>query len=757
MRPPYLPISQIAAVQRDWPSLLAGPSQAGAGTPPITYPTTPLVIKVELLLGDTWVNVVGGTNGILYEPRIRIERGRKPESRTAGPSSCRITLKNPDQVWSPRNTASPYYGKLNRNVQLRVTVNPGDKDYVRFTGYVSQWPQQWTTGQHRWVTIEANGILRRIQQGKSPLKAPIYRAMIAQNPYAYWTLTDVTGTANCASSVSGGTPSELLGAGGDIGGISDTPDGQPAFVVNTGGLRGTVTPTKVGASDGWIIGFGMKSTKVPLAMQPFVESAITFYLDGTDLGRIEMVLPEGDLGGFPTEFDFFNSSGTIVSSLVGDPFIDPSDYDDEWKYYQILAVRSGLTLNLFAYYEGGQVSINSIALSSATAGNVTSYQINPKLVDHTNLHTSFSNISVLARNTINNDSSAFQGYPGEAPTNRFARLCTEEGLPYVVSEADPDGEGMGAQQVKTLIDLLRECEAVNEGIIDETLDGKIRLISRTVLWNQPPSMTIDYNSGVIKPGFLPTDDDLIVRNDWTITRTGGNSRQYQENIGPLSINDPTALTNPGVGKYDDSATLSLSTDDAAYQHATFRVFRGTVNEIRISAMPLHFTADPGLLPYWLAMDMVETSRFLITNTPKEMGSIPADQIMTGYSEVIDQLEWTAVPSSIPASTEKLGVLDFYGWTDCGASYLAEDLDATETDVDLQINDICFWYHDEGNYNVMIRGEEVTVTAVSVPVGSGSSWTQTLTVIRSVNGVVLAHPLSAGLIQVMVSEPFIPIL
>jgi hypothetical protein len=45
-----------------------------------------------------------------------------------------------------------------------------------------------------------------------------------------------------------------------------------------------------------------------------------------------------------------------------------------------------------------------------------------------------------------------------------------------------------------------------------------------------------------------------------------------------------------------------------------------------------------------------------------------------------------------------------------------------------------WGHDDGDYRIIIGGEEMTVTAVTAP----SAGQQTFTVVRAVNGVVKSH-------------------
>ena len=76
---------------------------------------------------------------------IQITRGRSDEISGIEPSTCTVTLDNSDGRFTPRNAAGAYYPNVKRGRPLRVTVTHDGVDYVRFTGYVAQWPVQWPT------------------------------------------------------------------------------------------------------------------------------------------------------------------------------------------------------------------------------------------------------------------------------------------------------------------------------------------------------------------------------------------------------------------------------------------------------------------------------------------------------------------------------------------------------------------------------------------------------------------------------------
>ena len=101
-----MPIApHVAAWGSRWPRQSVGPLGLQSGVPPVTFPTTPLRIRVELLLYPAlgmWVDI---SSYVMYDQKIVITRGRRNEQSTAGPSTCQLRLRNSDRRFSPRNPA----------------------------------------------------------------------------------------------------------------------------------------------------------------------------------------------------------------------------------------------------------------------------------------------------------------------------------------------------------------------------------------------------------------------------------------------------------------------------------------------------------------------------------------------------------------------------------------------------------------------------------------------------------------------------
>lgn len=75
-------------------------------------------VKVEAQLGS-WVDI---TTSVRLVEGIEITRGRSDEAQFVDRGTCHFSLNNPDGQFSPNNPTGSYYGYLNRNARMRVSV-----------------------------------------------------------------------------------------------------------------------------------------------------------------------------------------------------------------------------------------------------------------------------------------------------------------------------------------------------------------------------------------------------------------------------------------------------------------------------------------------------------------------------------------------------------------------------------------------------------------------------------------------------------
>lgn len=721
----------------------------GGGKGPITFPATLLRIRVELQIGPfgIWTDI---TPYVLWRDKIRITRGRRNEQSTAPASTCALTLKNGDRRFSPRNVNGPWYKQFGRNTKMRVWLNPGSGDSLRFTGEIPDWSPKWITGNARTVAIQASGMMRRFEQGDDPALSAMrrsYRADVVQ-PVAYWPLEGGRDADVLYDAITG-APSETGGfaftdgtAGVARFGVGDLGPGSDLVADISGGWNldlnlplGITATGEVTLEFSVMFGTTVRSgtySKCGIRLNPQVAAShIAFNVFINDSGLIEVQWFEADAG-----LGLLAGPTTVYSAGSENIF------DGQPRVFHLDLAASGGTNVAWSLYENDTLlDSNTITPSFSGAMNAAPFRAACVSTTGADDNSVMGHVAVYTTNIAPDRYTALTGHRGETPTDRFARICMEEGISYVIGELVVDTEGMGPQGIESPFALLSECEQTSEGLIDETREGALRLSSRTARWVPDVLLMLDYAHATYGNQVYdidPTDDDFALVNDWTISRDGGASAQAEQTDGPLNVNAPEDDPE-GVNRKRDSATLSLEDDTQPAQHAHWRLRKGTVDELRYPAITIALHRNPELIPGWLAMDI--NGRLGVLNPPADVGPDTIAQYAEGYTEDFDQFTWEATVNASPVTTgEAWRYNDVTGSAryDCAGSTLTTDHDSSTTSLSLTITDNCVWRHAYGDFTITVGGEDMIVTAAGSASGSLGSQAQTLTVTRSTNGAVLSH-------------------
>jgi hypothetical protein len=684
------------------------------------FPASPLGVRVSLAIGQdptadpatwSWTDV---SSRVRYVDRIVITRGRRNEQTQASAATCRLTFLNLDGMFSPRNVYGPYWGMLRRNTPLRVEVNPGTGWHTRFTGFVPEWsPTTDISGKFRVVPVAAQGVLRRLEQGDTPLKSALYRAVLTTAPEAYWPLEDGSGSTVAGSAVGGPAMTTAgtvtFAAYTDLAGAAQTPD------IDSGSLFGTITGV---SATSWHAEFAIK--------MPFINGAVArVYTSSTAAGAWRIFLPtdaSGSVQVYVTDFD----GGSVLFALLGTTA--GAAFENAWHHVGVTAEQSGANIVGKLYVDG---VLQATSSGAGTLGAPYQFWANHLVL----AVTSMAHIAVGSSATISTAASALAGYDGELAAARFDRLGTEEDVPHDVALATTT-EAMGPQGVDTFLNLERAAELADEGLIVERFDGRLGLDPRALRYNRDATLTLNYSAGHV--GDVPdiTDDDLLTRNDVTITRDGGSSGRAVETTGPMGTDGSV-----GVGRYDEAQTVNLNDDDQPLQHASWREHIGTVDEQRFPQVKINLRRNPDLIQQWLATDVGH--RYVITNLPTlDLPPQPVDQLLEGYTEAIDPLMWEAWLNGSPSSGYEVYQVedgsDNRSRIIPGTSTL--DLTYLSTDTSLSVTSSSVAWIDSATYPadfpfaIVIAGEVMTCTAIT-----GTGLTQTFTVTRALYGTAKTLP------------------
>lgn len=605
----------------------------------MAFPTTALSITIELALGAdltaspstwAWTDV---TSYVYVRDGLTITRGRADGVKETPASTCEFTANNRDGRWCGSNPTGAWYGQLGKNTPIRVKTGEGTTS-VRWTGFLSALPPRWDpSGNDKYVTVKASGILQRLERGITPLRSPITRSVVSNSPVGYWPCEDGSGAVALAE-YGGGSPMTWYG-GLEPGSIG--PGGSSPLPEWTGAaeLQGNVTAHAVTGE--WHIACVFNFPGSPAA----ATTILRWHTTGT-YPTWQVVLTAGSPDTIALQA--FDASGTMQIN-DSDSFVDGDGVElhDQWLVLDVGVQINGGT-NLFygatVYGDFGGTGFAASIESSISGGRITKFIV-PYSVNTVGMYAGHFAAWNEYQSSVPVDPTSLGGFDGDGTGDRIDRLASQ--LAAIDGSVSLLGYeffiAMGPQPQDTVTAVLREAEAVDGGRLYEAMDAVDEgafLVMKfgNVITNQDVDLTVANSSGQLGLPFDPTDDDQYIRNDWTTSRSGnsageGSSARYIATAGPLT---PTE-----VGTYDDSVSLNVQTDAQLIHQAGWRVNHGTVPGLRFPTIALNLAASPELIPDWITCDVGD--RMQVTSPPAGMSPETLDLLIEGWTESFGPYDW----------------------------------------------------------------------------------------------------------------------
>jgi hypothetical protein len=718
------PSSRTATVSvgAPWAAVSIAVRQPAVGS--VTFPQTPLRMKTELALGANpnqdpafwaglWTDISDDA-----QPRdggVAIKLGRADETSTVGPSSMTgLTLDNSAGRYVRLNPNGPYYGLLSKNTPIQNWIDVGDGWRLRYRGFVSEFPPKSRGGQvDEHMPIEAAGITRRLARGRV-LNSPLRKAITSRGEAdAYWPLESdgSSGLLDRPAMVTRGATS--FGDGGPPGsaGALTAPYGSSTFSIVQG----------MASTGGWQVSWWLEQPEGATDVSPVIRwlTPNSFY---------------GRWNGY-ADTGLVTVEVTEHFALLGHQLIGTVDIRGKGPVQvTVRAINSGSDMIYYIFVNGvldaTEVVPGDVAAPVTTAGVNNLNFVTPHDIQGTVSHLFISVADPGISNTAFAASLAWlldagAGHPGERATDRIRRVSSEANIPVLIVGDGGRSEPMGPQPINDFLDILRDCEAADGGVLFERRDGRLAYQARAGRYNATPTFTLDYAAGDVAPPLEPTDDDQHLRNDFTASRANGGSA--------ARVLDQAHIDE--VGEYADSGTVNVAGDIQLPHQAGWRVHLGTADDLRYSAITPNLNGQPSLITDWAAADV--GSAAAITNPGRDLPPGQVDVFVEGYTETIDTVSWVAIPNCSPGKPWKVIRLDdtVLGRLASAGSALNSSVTTTGTSLSVKTTSGPLWSIDAGDrpFDVVIGGEVMTVTNVT-----GGSSPQTFTVTRSINGVIKTH-------------------
>jgi hypothetical protein len=658
-----------------------------------------------------------------------IERGYTDEG-TIKPS--RMSMRINDSAaptLNPSRPNSPLYGVTGRSMPAAITCGGTTRAWLETAVLDPDQDQAYSEASYstasprgkRWIDLEAYGPLYRIGQWSDLVQAPMTRTFLSySNLIGFWPgddagLSTQVGNGGSFSNVTAGDASAPAGASGSF--------------VGQAGSHMVLSPLTNSDTAGFQVFWSTDLSAVPVS--PATTQFLYFRANPSLIWSVEL-----DNVAFHLKL---YSAGTLVDdsniSLAG----VTTNFTD-WVTWRAKCYQSGADVKCeFAWYSKSDNLIWGFTRTyvGLTLNRLTSIRMEGNTLTNGTRYAQIGALTSVADDLQSYTAIAsFNGYAGESTTTRFNRLMTEAGISRVVIGTSTTL--MGPQKADTLMNLLKEIAATEDGLLFDQKDNpRTVLRTRRSRVNQAVGLTLDANVDIVPP-FKERVDNVGVANVVTITDRSGYTGTVTKTTGSMAATAYPA----GIGTFkggalpDVKVNLNSAVDDMPAMLAWY-LARGTVPGPRWPTVTIEVgQRSPGLAAAAKALEIGD--RLQITNRMAD----PIDLQIIGIRERIGIFAWeftfTCIPNAVfdaGAEDDTTHALDTYANTiitapapaTTGTSMVVGSADPDDV-----------WSATSLPYPIMVAGEKMTVTAATAPTLVSGTWRQTLTVTRSVNGIVKAQ-------------------
>lgn len=606
-------------------------------------------------------------------------------------------------------------------------------------GYVPAWVPSWDqSGKYRTVQVTARGTLYRLQpagSGKPPKRSPLRRTITAAKPAAYWPVEDGAASGQAASAIAGHPSMAVTGT------VGFAPVSDYVFAL-------TSTTTKFGTSAlASLAAGGQLAARVPTSVTTATATGwrvhVTAKSNITEISGNVTLLEWDTPGGTYVKWRLVQEKVSSYTTVYGIDAAGTGWILAQWTQsvpsfstYEVTGSQSGGTMSVALYVDGGS-AVASANYTAALAGitqvavNTTSATSSGELVA--------GHIAVWAGTTapyptgLIIDSynglvqAAIQSYNNEAAVDRIGRLVSEDGITFTAPTVSSAGVSrMGWQTTEAPLPLYQQCEDTDGGVLYER-PFALAYQPREARYNQAPALTLNAQSDLADPP-APDATGQGYRNRWTAERVDGSTAVAQTD----QVTAGTAVV------YDDSVTLSVSSDAVLADQAGWRVHLTADERLRWPQLSLDLAARPALIDTWLNCRV--GSRIQATNPPADVAGQDIDVILEGHTTTLGYNDWDVQMNCSPAAGWDIALLDGEQRVASDGSTLAAGITAAATTFQLASTATNgTWTTDPADFplDVAVGGERVRLSAIT-----GTTSPQTATVAtggRAINGVSRAWP------------------
>jgi hypothetical protein len=739
---------------------IPGPTSDPTGS----IPTALGVAVVDGTAGDWWLVIAGFNSDPATDPFTPLRPPAAPWDtdgggwiRLADTGSVQIGdaeaehlrmiawIKQVKTTDSGHIVALPAMSTVDEQVMLvKRLPGAGVEDWsIRFEGEVASWtPKQSLGGPNippiQWVEVTAAGITRRLGQGADPLATAPQRYAERNGAIGFWPLDDPDGSTQARAVIGRPmvhvpAPAPLSGRNApDYGTGEAAPWLGPSIKGNSddGQIRAPITG---GTSGGWCVDWMYRADRSSGGDQP-IAFGVLVRSENLDY-RVAWGSDDIDVGILVLN----DALSLLGSSIVAD--VTPLR-DGQPHHMRFRAIEASSTnVDLFLDVDGVNAVAVTVNIGVTTTPPAATVGITWNGGTGFTTPASISSLAVWNQPPPGgaNVTAAWFGNANETTDQRIARLADEESVPLVLVGDPTLSVPSGPQYPDGFLAQLAEAAETGQSILGDARE-QAAVLDRPIesLYNQLPVLELDYDNGEVAPPLDPVIDDQATRNDVTVTGRGGGEHRVTLGTGPLSTQAPPN----GVGRVQTSVAVNVASPSQLGDQAGWRLHLGTIGGTRFPQITVDLTTEPAFAEAAGRVDVGD--KLTVDNLPATINPDLASLLVQGYTEVIGSHRRLITFNCSPYEPYQIAEVAHadYGIVQSDSATVNIAVNTTATTLQILSNGYPWDDTEEGNFDIIVGGERMTVTDVPVGGGTFPNRIQNLTVVRSVNGIVKAHAVGA---------------
>lgn len=672
---------------------------------------TTFTVVVELYISGAWLDITRLDSNTRVLDEVTITRGRGDEASRFSPTEVRFQYMDNNALLDGDNPASTYYRLIGLGTPMRVKVDGDIRAVVEIVDWTPTWSRNANGTDIVTVSVVGAGLLRRIEEGKKPLKSAAYRALTAPvndtERIGYWPLEEESNATTIFSPYSTGSASYVGTI--NFGAETSLSSARLATFGSSDALMFFLTGDWTNSLLQSIVMVNMRFPETPLTDGALL---LRMYYTGGTVSFVDLKWNTGDLLSL-----LAYGGGLLLDTLAGSNW--SGIITDSEVVMQVTAEQSGADVNFrirgntdvwWRVEQSDTLVANTLGrLYAVTIGqsNVQGLSVGQLIVG--NNKDSFGNYI----DDLDSDASFLvtggRGYLNEHAVSRIDRISDEENLDITITgtATSADSDRMGAQGLLTSIETVYASADLDMGLLFEQRDAlELEYRTRVDLYNQVPTASLSYSH--LLPGFQPAGGDLRVTNKVTAQSDGGGTASYT-----IPDDDPWHWTTQdppdGAGERETEATIPVASDSQLTAQAAWRAHVASWREKRFRTIPLELARDAFTSGDRTDARALDLGKVLSIDTTDAPGYVPYNEVrlvVQGYTETISKHLHNIVLNTTPADVYEVEVNDMIGST------LAVAIDDNDTSIVIESGTGPTWSNTDEPYHIQVGGQPMTVTTMT---------------------------------------------